>query len=96
MTIEEAHRLAQEYLDGYFPPSDPVLLFPDEAAEDRGWCYVFYYNTKRYLETEDINYALGPGPGPVVVVKANSEVWMTGGGNPEGQLSAYAAEHGYS
>jgi hypothetical protein len=93
VTIEEARRLAQSYVDSYFG-SQPVVVFPVEAAEDYGWCYMFYYNTKRYMETDDPQYALDPGPGPVVVVKGSGDVWMLGSTSWEEDLAAYAQHHG--
>ena len=96
VTLGAAHRIAQDYLDGCFPPDDPVALFSDNTAEDHGWCYLFHYNRKQYLESQDSRDALPPGPGPVVVVKSNGTAWMMRSSDFEGQLSRYAREHGYS
>ena len=93
MLIETARWLAAEYTSKCFT-GEPVELFPDEATEDRGWCYLFYYNTKRYLETLDPDDGLVPGTGPVVVVKASGDVWMLGSTGWGEDLAAYAGRHG--
>lgn len=71
ITPEEAMAVAQKLLDSRHPGEDLMVFF----AEDMGPAYVCYFNTKRYLETDDPADAMGPGPGPIGVPKDGSEAW---------------------
>jgi hypothetical protein len=94
MNLEDARAIAEEKLHG-LGHARPLALFPDESVRDYGWCYVFPWNTARYLETRDRSDALGPGTGPIVVVKESRDAWFMGSALPHAdQLDAYAAEHG--
>lgn len=46
---------------------------------DFGWAFV--YNTKQYLDTDDIEYAL-VGNAPFIVDKADGELYVTGTARP--------------
>ncbi|KAB2343939.1 YrhB domain-containing protein [Actinomadura rudentiformis] len=97
MDIKHARTLAERYLTENSPPSRPTALFEDDLVEDHGWCFVFPWNTARYVETRNMADIIGPGFGPIVVVKKSGETWMMSGfPPPEQQLSAYAASHGIS
>lgn len=73
-TVTEARKLAQEYLDTKFGERNGLDVFPD--PDDFEWCFLFEWNTKRYYETKDVAYAMGPGSGPIVVIKSTGEAWM--------------------
>ncbi|RVX37916.1 immunity protein 35 of polymorphic toxin system [Nonomuraea polychroma] len=97
MEIEQAKVLAERYLARFSTAEEPLAFYDDESVDDLGWCFVFPWNTVRYIETRDISHVRGPGYGPIVVVKDSGDTWMMGGFAPEDeQLSAYAAKHGIS
>ncbi|NRQ40223.1 hypothetical protein HII36_51640 [Nonomuraea sp. NN258] len=96
MDFHQAKALAERHLARFSTAEDPLALYEseDESADDRGWCFVFAWNTVRYLRSRDLSDVHGPGYGPIVVVKASGDTWMLGGYAPEDeQLTAYAKEH---
>lgn len=93
MDDSEARAIAARQLEGFSTDWRPLALYP--TAKDYGWCFVFGWNTKRYLETRNISDSMGPGTGPIAVVKANGDTWMlTSSPSVEDQLTRYADEHG--
>jgi len=99
MTIGEARELAQRHLDanGHTEQGQRLVIFPeDEIAKDLGWCYIFHHNTERYVETNDPDYAMGPGRGPIAVVKKDGAIYEMGSApGHEDILAEWGREHGY-
>lgn len=56
-------------------PDDEVVLSGEPTETEFGW--VFFYNSKHYVETGDVSYAL-TGNAPIVVMKATGEIRGTG------------------
>ena len=58
-------------------PDDEPRIVVDSATIERPFSWVFFYNTKRYLETGDYRYQLA-GNGPVMVNKHDGsiEFWV--------------------
>jgi len=44
---------------------------------DEGWCWVFFWNSRRYLETRSREDAVA-GNAPVVVMKESGRAYLTG------------------
>jgi hypothetical protein len=83
MTRAEAEQVAREHLRTTVDPElEPVLL--DEETLERNFGWVFFYQSKRYLETGEIRDALA-GNAPLVVTKADGRIHITG--------TAYPVEH---
>ncbi|WP_442791103.1 YrhB domain-containing protein [Nocardia sp. NBC_01327] len=88
-----ARALASQYLESLSSRSRPLALY--STVEDHGWCYLFGWNTLRYIETGDIADAIGPGTGPIVVVKPTADAWMLSSAPTfDLQLARYSEEHG--
>lgn len=95
MDLKQAWDLAERYLARLSSEEQPLAFYGEEFVDDEGWCFVFPWNTVRYIETRDIAHVHGPGYGPIVVVKETGDTWMLSGHAPEeDQLAEYAAEHG--
>jgi Immunity protein 35 len=83
-----ALRLAEEYV-GRIPyksehdPSD-ILIVVDESTIEFEYGFVFFYTSKRYLETRDFKFALA-GNAPIIAAKQDGKISETG--------TAYAIEH---
>ena len=79
ITYEEAKQLALAHIKSYdkiikreYPDDNFVLEHSSEF--DNGW--IFYFNSKLYLETQNIIYrSLGLGP---VIVGKKGDVYQTG------------------
>ncbi|MBW3643378.1 MAG: YrhB family protein [Actinobacteria bacterium] len=77
---EEALHIVSEWLTRYpAPPQDEIVLDGEPLEEDFGW--VFFYNSRRYLEDGDEARAL-VGNAPVVVLRKTGEVRGTGTARP--------------
>jgi hypothetical protein len=63
---QDAQAIAEKVLHGFKPSADFVIVEGDTLERDFGW--VFFYSTRRYLETKDPN-ELVPGAGPLVVLR---------------------------
>lgn len=95
MDAHEAREIAARYLAEALPSATPLALF-DSDPDDRGWCYLFSWNTEAYVRTGDMAYNIGPGTGPIAVVKSTGDAWALGSSFFDHQLENYAREHGIS
>jgi hypothetical protein len=84
ITKDVAIKIAEEYLrtesisTGY-----KLALLDDSIIEfELGW--VFFYQSKEYLETQDILHLLG-GNSPIIINKNDGSIYVTG--------TAYPVEH---
>jgi hypothetical protein len=76
MTKLEALKLVSEGLQQKSPPNDPwIVLEADTIERPFGW--VFFYNTKRFIETGVFKYRLA-GNGPVIVDRESGAVRFYG------------------
>lgn len=81
ITRDEAARLVDEALEGMSRRSE-VELVPNVAeTRDEGWCWLFYYNSRAYLETGDTSEALA-GNGPIAVEKQTGRLHHLGTAEP--------------
>ena len=92
ITFEQAEQLALEhikpaadYIKKTLPNDDLVVEHSMEFLD----CWLFYINSKIYLETSNIFHRL-LGGGPVIVGKENGDVYQGGsGGTVETWLSEF-------
>jgi len=88
-TLEEAKAVALEQLARL--KCDLSLAINERATRefDVGW--VFYYQSERYIETGDMQYALA-GNAPIFVPRESRPVWVVGYHRPiEESMVAYRA-----
>ncbi|MFJ8690498.1 YrhB domain-containing protein [Micromonospora wenchangensis] len=72
--------------------SDELLTLVPGAATERGWCWLFPFDTVRAVETGDIMASIATGP--LVVPKNNAQPWVAPSAGPvERWLNRYAMEH---
>ena len=84
----EARRLVEERLRS---DSDEDIVILDGSTLERPFGWVFFYNTRAYLETHNVSDALA-GNAPYIVNRFTSEVRATGTARPvEHYISAYEA-----
>ena len=91
-TFEQASQLALEYIRPsaeYIKktlPDDEIVI---EHSVEFNDCWLFYFNSKRYLETHNIFHRL-LGGGPVLVGKEKGDVYQGGSvGTVESWLSEF-------
>ena len=78
MNIEEAQSLVQAELDKNTDPydGDRCVILEEETIE-KEWGWVFFYQSKKYIETGDIGEMLA-GNTPYIVNKKNGQLHETG------------------
>lgn len=65
MNIEAALDLVAMDLNAHYDVEDDELIIVKEETIEKPYGWVFFYNSRRYLETDDFSYALA-GNGPAV------------------------------
>jgi len=82
MTRDDAKKLVDGYLVQLQTGRAYELRVLDELTreEDFGWVF-FFYNSRRFVETRDIQWALG-GNAPLIVDKYTGELHVTGTSHP--------------
>ncbi|NML65657.1 hypothetical protein HHL22_10615 [Hymenobacter sp. RP-2-7] len=83
LTVEEAIRLAREWVRHHSSSLTGELMLIEEETVTRPYSWFFYYNSKQFLATQDFDYALA-GNAPILVDK-RGHVHVTG--------TAHASEH---
>ncbi|WP_020405488.1 YrhB domain-containing protein [Hahella ganghwensis] len=85
MNKQEAQSLVEAELERTKDKRNPVdcAVLPDETIE-RSWGWVFFYQSKAYIETGDFREMLG-GNAPIIVNRDSGELIHTG--------TAYDIEH---
>ncbi|HMZ47475.1 MAG TPA: YrhB domain-containing protein [Flavobacteriales bacterium] len=71
ITFEQARDIALAELARALPKYDFVLLDDETVTMPYGW--IFWYNTRKYLETGDI-MASTPGNAPFVVERSDGRI----------------------
>ncbi len=59
------------------PPYSPDLALQEEKTLAREFGWVFFYTTRKFLETKDPQHEM-PGNGPLVVLKEDGSVHQLG------------------
>jgi len=85
---DEAQRRASAYVAKFSTPSNEFVIVP-EATLERSFGWVFFYNSKRFVETGDILFALA-GNAPIIVDRRTAGIHVTGTAKPlEHYIAAY-------
>ena len=92
---DTAIRLVTQYINEHYGADEELAIVPEGTVEkEYGW--VFFYNTKKYLETEVISYALA-GNGPVIIEKSDGRITAFGTNKPvEELIRDYEQAHGHN
>jgi hypothetical protein len=92
MTIDDARRIVLEYLKQLERDAGCELVMLDANTLEREFGWVFFYNSKRYVETGDICHALA-GNAPIVVTSRDRRIHVTGTARPVEHYLATFAEY---
>ena len=78
MNIDEAQSLVQAELDKNTDPyDDDQCVILEEETIEKEWGWVFFYQSKKYIETDDIGEIL-TGNAPYIVNKKSGQLHVTG------------------
>lgn len=85
MTLEEARQRVGSHLGqpDCLPPGDEWVVI-DKATVEKPWGWVFFYTSKRWQDTGEIQYAVA-GNAPLIVERKEGHILPTG--------TAHAIEH---
>jgi hypothetical protein len=90
---QEARSLAEQHLSKMqiLPPTELAILDELTIETDFGW--VFLWNSKRYLETDEFQYALA-GKAPLIVDRRDGSIHETSTAEPiEDIMERYRRTH---
>ena len=90
LTQSQARELVARQLDA-FPDYDDLggCVILDEHTIERSWGWVFFYNSRKYVETNEFEHALF-GNAPYIVNRFDGSMHVTGTARP---TEHYIAEY---
>lgn len=92
MDKEQARKVVLDDLNRTYQSPDDRLVLLDDLTIEKSYGWVFLFNSKRYLETRNVIYALG-GNGPVVFEAGTSKVTRLGSARPpEEEIRAFGRQ----
>ena len=56
-------------------PDDDEVVLQEEHTEEHSFGWVFFFNSRRYVETRDLSYALA-GNGPLIVDRRDGSIYQ--------------------
>jgi hypothetical protein len=71
--ISAARRIAEEFVQSLAQRWDIELALDDAATRNESWCWLFFYNSRAFLESGSFSDALA-GNGPLAVDKGSGRV----------------------
>jgi hypothetical protein len=77
MTREEANAVASNYVAAMEKRSGVALIIVDELTMERDFGWVYFYNSKLFIETGDPAYA-GGGNAPIIIDRVSGQLHETG------------------
>jgi|SRR5215475_3946729 len=77
MALTKAEQRALSYLRSQQQEAGFELVLLDEVTMEKPFGWVFFYDSKRHVETGDFRDAIA-GNAPIVVTKADGQLYVTG------------------
>jgi|SRR5688572_9729382 hypothetical protein len=81
ITKDDARKVVNAYLTKLQAGRSYELALMEDRTRDEDFGWVFFYNTKRFLESGDMQWALG-GNAPLIVDRRTGELHVTGTAHP--------------
>jgi hypothetical protein len=73
ITFQEARQIAEAEINMHQTLGDDSLIIIEDQTIEKDYAWIFPYTSKKYCETNDINYAIG-GNGPLFISKLDGKV----------------------
>lgn len=89
LDLQGAKTLSREFLDGAPRPANFSYVILDEYTIERELCFVFFYESSKFLETDKFEDRL-VGNGPILVNRHSREVRQLGTALP---VESYIEEY---
>ena len=81
ITVAEARQKVEEYLRQKYSGKSYELVVMDSLTREEDFGWLFFFNTREFAETGDMNSALG-GNAPLLVERESGELHQTGTAHP--------------
>ena len=92
MSREQAEKLAAELINADYYADDDSLVIVSELTIEKDYGWIFFYQSRKYLETGQFNYQLA-GNGPVVFERETGGVHHLGSHkHPDELIREFEAE----
>ncbi len=72
-----AIKLVTDFINSRFSEEDDELVIAHEGTIEKDYGWVFFYNSKKFLETGEFSYALA-GNGPIIFDKRDGSIHSFG------------------
>ena len=72
-----AEKMVADYVNASYHVDGDELIVVDEATIEKDYGWVFFYTSRRFLETGDICYMVA-GNGPIIVDRQNGTMIQLG------------------
>lgn len=96
ISFEDAKEIAARYVSAFEPGAGMELMLIDGATLERDLGWVFFYNSRSFLETGNFRDAL-VGNAPIIVDRRDAKLYVTGTANPiEDYIRDFEQERGKS
>lgn len=90
MIVEsDAKYIASQYLEKLESEVGEPLEIVDKETIERSFGWIFFYNSKKYLESGELSYMLA-GNAPFIIDRNNGELYETGTAKP---IEEYISEY---
>jgi hypothetical protein len=73
ITFQEARQIAEAEINRQHTFGDDSLIIIDDQTIEKDYAWIFSYTSKKYWETNDINYTIG-GNGPLFISKLDGQI----------------------
>jgi hypothetical protein len=94
MTLDDARYAVLALLNRNTGASNDELVLLDERTQEKPYGWVFFFNTRRFVETRNFVFALG-GNGPVVVERETGRITLLGSARPpEKEIAEFERQSG--
>ena len=78
--LEQAKAIVNAEINKDFDYDDEIIII-EESIREKPYGWIFYYQSKKYLETDSISYALA-GNAPIIFEKETGRMVELGTGRP--------------
>lgn len=89
ISADSARKIAIEYLSKLELKNREPLQLADNETLEKAYGWIYFYNSKKYLETGDFRHMLA-GNAPFIVEKNSGNIHVTGTDKP---IEDYIAEY---
>ena len=77
---KEAQKEIEIIISGYEQPSNDCYVIVENETIEKEWGWVFFYTSKKWLETNELIYAVA-GNAPFIVERSTGKIIITGTAN---------------